>query len=312
MDLKNKTRPYRTVHDEYAEKFHRKVFKIALNGDFTCPNRDGTLGVGGCIFCSDSGSGEFGGNKTKSLKDQFEEVLTMMSKKWSDGAYIAYFQANSNTYAPVERLRELFEEALSLSKDIIGLSIATRPDCLPQETVDYLGELNHRTFLTVELGLQTIHDETAKLIHRGHDLSIFVDAVKRLREKRIDVVVHIINSLPHESKDQMIETIKFLNQLDIQGIKIHMLYILKDTPMARYYEQEVFHLMTLPEYVDVTVEQLRHLREDIVVHRLTGDAPRDELIAPLWSLKKFVVTNEIDKLMRSLGAYQGEYHDLHR
>lgn len=312
MDLKNKTRPYWTVHDEYAEKFHRKVFKIALNGDFTCPNRDGKVGVGGCIFCSDSGSGEFGGNKSKPLKDQFEEVLAMMSKKWSDGAYIAYFQANSNTYAPVEKLRELFEEALSLSKDIIGLSVATRPDCLPQEVVDYLGELNQRTFLTVELGLQTIHEKTAKLIHRGHDLNTFVDAVKRLREKKIDVVVHIINSLPHESKEQMIETIKFLNQLDIQGIKIHMLYILKDTPMAKYYEQEAFHLMTLQEYVDVTVEQLRHLRGDIVVHRLTGDAPRDELIAPLWSLKKFVVTNEIDKLMRSLGAYQGEYHDLHR
>lgn len=296
---------YYTLNDFYKNKFHSKVFKVALNGDFTCPNRDGSISHEGCIFCSESGSGDFAGNKYKTLAEQFEDIKNIMLKKWPEGKYIAYFQANTNTYGPIKKLRKLFYEALSLDENVIGISIATRPDCLPKEVLDLLEKLNAKTYLTVELGLQTIHKDSLDYINRGHDLDTFVTAVKELRKRNINVVVHIINGIPKETKEMMIDTVKLLNKLDIQGIKIHMLYVQKNTILEKIYEKEKFHLLTLEEYVDIVVSQLKILKDNIVVHRISGDAPRNQLIAPKWTLKKFVVSNEIDKLMRTKNIFQG-------
>jgi hypothetical protein len=308
MNFINKERPYYTVNDYYLEKFHEKVYKISLNGDFTCPNRDGTISSDGCIYCSESGSAEFGGNKLLPLKKQFEEVLEMMQKKWKSGKYIAYFQANTNTYGPIYKLKSLFEEALTLNDNIVGLSIATRPDCLSDEIIDYLADLNNRTFLTIEIGLQTIHESTARLINRGHTLQDFENAVVKLRKNGIHVVCHIINGLPSETKEMMMDTLHFINKQDIQGLKIHMLYVIKNTPLERYFIDHPFPILSLSEYTELVADQIEQLRPDIVLHRLTGDAMKEDLIVPLWTLKKFVVTNEIDKILRKRKTYQGYYY----
>jgi hypothetical protein len=305
MEWYEKARPYYTVNDFYREKFHSKVFKIALNGNFTCPNRDGTLSAKGCLFCSESGSGDFAGNPEKSLPEQFSDIKSIMKEKWPEGKYIAYFQANTNTYGPLSKLKALCETALRLDPDVVGISIATRPDCLPEDILDYLAELNTRTFLAVELGLQTIHPGSAVLINRGYELSVFERAVSELRRRGIHTVVHLINGLPGETKEMMIQSAEYLNHLDIQGIKIHMLYIAKNAPIAEYYALNPFPVLSLPEYVDVVADQVERIRETIVLYRLTGDAPRDLLIEPQWSMKKFVVTNEIDKEMRRRHSWQG-------
>ena len=312
MNLMNHEKHYNTLSNYYLYKYNKKVFKIALNGGFTCPNIDGTVATGGCTFCSFMGSGDFAGNKLEPLSVQFEKMKEMMHQKWEDGYYIAYFQANTNTHAPLERLKKLYEEAITLDPNIVLLSIGTRPDVLPQDVVDYLGKLNKRMPVQVELGLQTIHEKTSELINRAHDLACFDDAVKRLREKEIEVVVHIINGLPFETKEMMIDTLKHVNQLDIQGIKIHMLHLMEKTKMGYQYKKNPWKLMTLEEYVDVTIEQIGWLRKEIIIHRLTGDAPKEMLIAPNWTKKKFVVTNEIDKKMRALNLWQGDYYEKER
>ncbi len=295
---------YYTLDYFFKHKFNSKVFKVSLNAGFTCPNKDGTKGYGGCIYCSKLGSGDYAGNVNKSLIEQFNEVKDIMSKKWKNSKYIAYFQANSNTYAEVEDLKEKYESVLKLD-NVIGLSIATRPDCISNECLEYLKELNKRTYLTVELGLQTIHDKTSKLINRGHDLKCFTDMVNLLRKNNINVVVHIINGLPYETKEMMLETAKYLSKLDIQGIKIHMLHILKDTALAKMYENKPFHILSREEYVDIVISQLELLREDIVIHRITGDPNPLDLIEPTWLIKKFGVLNEIDKEMVKRNTYQG-------
>ncbi|MBN2696977.1 MAG: TIGR01212 family radical SAM protein, partial [Bacilli bacterium] len=253
----------------------------------------------------EKGSGDFAGDVSMTLEEQYIEIKAMMTKKWSSGKTIVYFQANTNTYAPVDKLRQIYDAALNLDPNIVGISIATRPDCLKDDVLKYLFELNKKTFLTVELGLQTIHPETAKLINRQHDLETFDQAVSRLRKGNIHVVAHIINGLPHETKDMMLETVAHLNKLDIQGLKIHMLYITRDTAIAKYLEKTNFKLLTLGEYVEIVADQIELLRPDIILYRLTGDAPKEDLIAPMWSLRKFVVTNEIDKLLRRRKTYQG-------
>lgn len=296
---------YYNVDFYYKDKYKSKVFKVALNGNFTCPNRDGKLSTKGCTFCSDLGSGDFAGNKNHSLQMQFKTVKDMMLLKWNSAKYIAYFQANTNTYAPISKLKDLFEQALLLDKDIVCLDIATRPDCISEETLNYLADLNTRTDVVVELGLQTMHDTTAEAINRGYKLDVFVEAVKRLRSKNIEVIVHIINGLPKETKEMMIETVKFLNNLDIQGIKIHSLYILKGSIIEKQFNNKEFEMLSLSEYVDIVCEQLAHLRDDIVIHRINGDAPRNLLVEPRWSLKKLVVMNEIDKEMKKRNYYQG-------
>lgn len=294
---------YHTLNYYLKNRFHEKVYKVSLNAGFTCPNIDGTKGYGGCIYCSKTGSGEFGGNINDDLITQFNKVKEVMDKKWH-GKYIAYFQARSNTYAPVNILKERYETILKLD-NVIGLFIATRCDCITDECLDYLTFLNKRTYLTIELGLQTIHESTSKLINRGHTLKEFTDTVKRLRERNIDVVVHIINGLPYETKEMMLETVKFVNTLDIQGIKIHMLNIIKDTPLETLYNKENFHVLTKEEYIDIVISELELLDSKIVIHRITADPDPKTLIEPTWLLKKTVLLNDIDKEMKRRNTYQG-------
>ncbi len=296
---------YYTLDYFYKHKFNSKVFKVSLNAGFSCPNKDGTKGYGGCIYCSKLGSGDYAGDKNESLIEQFNKVKEIMSHKWPNSKYIAYFQANTNTYAPVEILREKYESVMYL-ENVVGLNIATRPDAISDECLNYLEELNKKTYLTIELGLQTIHEETSKLINRGHDLKCFNDMLKKLRDRNINVVVHIINGLPYETKEMMLETARYLSSLDIQGIKIHMLHILSGTALANLYEKEHFHVLTREEYVDIVCSQLELLREDIVIHRITGDPNPDDLIEPKWLIKKFGVLNEIDKEMVKRDSYQGK------
>lgn len=295
---------YHTLNYHNKNKYHTKVFKVSLNAGFTCPNIDGTKGYGGCIYCSKSGSGEFGGNINDDLVTQFNEVKDTISKKWPNSKYIAYFQAHTNTYAKLEVLKEKYEQVLNLD-NVIGLAIATRCDSITDEVLEYLSELNKKTNLTIELGLQTIHEKTSLLINRGHTLNEFTNMVKKLQEKNIEVVVHIINGLPYETKEMMLETVKYLNDLKIDGIKIHMLNIVKDTPLEKLYKEEKFHLLSKDEYIDIVVSQLELLNEKIVIHRLTSDPDPKELVEPIWLIKKFVVLNDIDKEIKKRKTYQG-------
>ena len=301
----NTNKRYHTLDYYYKTKFGKKIAKISLNGGFTCPNKDGTKGVGGCIYCSKLGSGDYAGNPLKSLSNQFLEIKKIMDKKWQNTEYIAYFQANTNTYAPVNELKKKYEEVLNLDR-VVGINIATRADSITKECLDYLEELNARTFLNIELGLQTIHEKTNRLINRGETLEEFEKMVKKLRKRNINVIVHIINGLPYETKEMMLETIKYLNKLDIQGIKIHMLHIIKNTKLAEIYEKKHFHILTREEYVNIVCDQLELLREEIVINRITGDPNPEELIEPQWLIKKFGVLNEIDKEMKKRNAYQGD------
>ena len=301
----NTNKRYHTLDYYYKNKFHSKVFKVSLNAGFTCPNIDGTVGYGGCIYCSKSGSGEFAGKKEDSLKKQFDEIKNTMLNKWSHAKYIGYFQARTNTYADVNTLKSLYETVLSFD-NVIGLNIATRPDAISEECLDYLEKQNKKTYLTIELGLQTTNEKTAKLINRCHSLSCFEDMVKKLRKRNIDVVVHIINGLPYETKEDMLNTIKHLNKLDIQGIKIHMLSILKDTPLEKLYQEKHFKVLSKEEYIDIVVSQLEYLRPEIVIHRITGDPKLDDLVEPNWLVKKFCVLNDIDKEMVKRNTYQGK------
>ena len=300
----NSNKRYHTLDYYYKNRFHEKVFKVSLNAGFSCPNIDGKVGYGGCIYCSKSGSGEFAGNKEDSLEKQFKEIKEMMLKKWPKAKYIGYFQARTNTYAPVNELKKMYETILK-QDNVIGLNIATRPDSITDECLDYLEELNKKTYLTIELGLQTTNELTSKLINRCHTLECFENMVKKLRKRNIDVVVHIINGLPYETKEDMLNTVKYLNKLDIQGIKIHMLSITKNTPIEKMYKEEKFRLLTKEEYIDIVINQLELLREEIVIHRITGDPKLDDLIEPSWLTKKFCVLNDIDKEMVRRDTYQG-------
>lgn len=296
---------YYTLNYYYRKKYNSKVFKVSLNGGFTCPNRDGTVGTRGCIFCSRLGSGDFAGKKELDLVSQFNQVKDIMLKKWPDAKYIGYFQANTNTYASVDELKEKYETILKLD-NVVGLNIATRSDAISDEVLDYLTDLNKRCDLVVELGLQSIHEATLKLINRGHDLNNFYECFKRLKERDIKVVVHIINGLPYETKEMMIETAKYLNSIGIDGIKIHMLHIIKNTDLADMYEKEKFHVLTKEEYIDIVIDQLEYLNENIVINRITGDPVKEDLIEPKWLLKKFCVLNDIDKEMVRRDTYQGK------
>jgi len=296
---------YHTLNYFFKNKFNSKVYKVSLNGGFTCPNIDGTKGYGGCIYCSRTGSGEHGGNPNKSLTEQFYDVKKVVDKKWPNSKYIAYFQARTNTYAPLSILKEKYEEVLKID-NVIGLFIATRCDSITDNVLDYLEELSKRTFLTVELGLQTIHEKTSKLINRGHSLEEFDNMVEKLRDRNINVSVHIINGLPYETEGMMLETVRHLNSLDIQGIKIHMLNIVKDTPLENLYNKNKFHILSKEEYIDIVIKQLELLRPEIVIHRITADPDKDTLVEPSWLLKKFCVLNDIDKEMVKRDTYQGK------
>ena len=293
---------YHTLNYHYKNKYGKKTFKVSLNGNFSCPNKekDGH----GCIFCSRLGSGDFAGNKNDDLITQFNKVKKIMEQKWPNSYYIGYFQANTNTYAPLNELKEKYETILNLP-NVIGLNVATRSDAINKSCYDYLEELNKKTNLTIELGLQSIHEKTLKFINRGHDLANFKKAVKELQKRNIEVVVHIINGLPGETKEDMIETVKYLNKLKINGLKIHMLHIIKNTDLADYYEKHPLHILTEEEYIDIVISQLEYLDPKIVIHRITGDPKKEDLIAPTWLLKKFCVLNDIDKEMVKRNTYQG-------
>ena len=294
---------YNTLDNFYKSKFGCKVFKISLNANFSCPNVDGTLSDKGCLYCSKLGSGEFAGNCKDDLITQFNNIKNMMENKWK-GKYIGYFQARTNTYAPLNVLKEKYETILNLD-NVIGLSIATRCDSISEECYDYLEELSKKTYLTIEIGLQTIHDETSKLINRCHTLKQFEDCINELKKRNINVVVHIINGLPNETKEMMLETVKYLNKLNIDGIKIHMLSVLKNTNMEEYFKDNPFHILTKEEYIDIVCDQLELLDPNIVIHRITGDPKKEDLIEPNWLIKKFCVLNDIDKELRKRNSYQG-------
>lgn len=295
---------YHTYNYFLKNKYQQKIAKVSLNAGFTCPNRDGTSGLGGCIFCSDKGSGDFAGNVLDSLQKQFQNVSTIMRQKWPECKFIAYFQANTNTYGSIERLKKTFEPFIHYP-DVVGIAVATRPDCLSEEICDYLYELSLKCDLYIELGLQTVHDQTAQFINRGHDYQTFLTSIQRLRKRHLDICVHIINGLPYETHEMMLETAKAVGQLDIQALKIHNLFMLRNTVLHHIYQEKPFPLLSREEYISLVVEQLTYIPDNIVIERLTGDAPLQDLIEPQWSIKKVTLLNDIDKLMKEKDIYQG-------
>ncbi len=296
-------KPYYALDYYLREQFGEKIYKVALNAGMSCPNRDGTIGKGGCIFCSAGGSGDFAGDVHKSITEQIEQGIAGTAK-FHAGGYIAYFQAFTNTYAPVERLEAVFTEAIS-HEQVVLLSIATRPDCLSPEVIELLVHLNRQKPVWVELGLQTIHEETAACIRRGYPLGCFTEAVTALREAGIPVIVHVILGLPGESREQMLETITFLNRCDVQGVKLQLLHVLKGTDLAAEYRAGSFEVLSMEEYTTLVCDCIGHLRPDIVIHRITGDGPKDLLIAPLWSTAKRKVMNEIHHQLKVRNVTQG-------
>jgi radical SAM protein (TIGR01212 family) len=298
---------YHTWNYHLRQEFGHKVFKIALDGGFDCPNRDGTVAHGGCTFCSAAGSGDFAGNRVDSLEKQFNDIKTKMHTKWKDGKYMAYFQAFTNTHAPVSELREKYEVVLK-QDNVVGLSIATRPDCLPDDVVEYLAELNERTYLWVELGLQTVHETTANLINRAHDFPSYVEGVNKLRKHNIRVCSHVINGLPLETNDMMMETVRSISNLDVQGIKIHLLHLLKGTPMVKQYEKGMLEFLTFENYVSLVCDQLEILPPEMIIHRITGDGPIELMVGPMWSVNKWEVLNSIDAELQRRNSWQGKYY----
>lgn len=292
--------------NDYLRSIHgEKVMKLSIDGGFTCPNRDGRAGHGGCIFCSSHGSGDFAGSSVDPIHTQMAYNIDLLSNKWPNiNKYMAYFQSYSNTYAPLSELKQKFEDALSF-KNVVGLAIATRPDCLETDTLDYLAELNTRTHLWVELGLQTIHPETSDWINRGHDLQCFEDAVYALHSRGIDTVAHIILGLPGETTEHMLETARYIAKLPLQGVKIHMLHVVDNAPLGVYYKNQPFSLLTEDEYIALIGEILKILPKEFVIHRLTGDADHKHLIAPTWTIRKTNVLNHIHKYLKENEIFQG-------
>lgn len=299
---------YHSLDWELKHTFGEKIYKITLNGGMTCPNRDGRTGTGGCIFCSASGSGDFAGDASLSVTEQLARGKAELQKKRPIRSYIAYFQAFTNTYAPVEYLEKIFTEAIS-DPDVRILSIATRPDCLGRDVLELLARLNRIKPVWVELGLQTIHPKTAELIRRGYPLKTFDQAVSDLRAAGITVIVHVILFLPGETEEMMLQTLEYLNRAGIQGIKLQLLHILKGTDLARLYEAEPFHVPDMDEYIRLLGRCICMLRPDLVIHRLTGDGPKDLLTAPMWTGAKRTVLNNLHGYLKENDLWQGkEYH----
>lgn len=301
----NTNKRYHTFTYFLEQKFGRKVAKISLDAGFTCPNIDGSKGVGGCTYCSARGSGDFAGDQSLNLREQFEQVRQVMNQKWPDAVYIPYFQAHTNTYAPLEVLKEKFEEALSFP-DVMGLAIATRADCITDEIADYLGELAQRTYLEVELGLQSVHDVTGERINRCHSYADFLEGYQKLADRGINICVHIIDGLPGEDREMMLETARRLSHLKLHSIKIHLLHVIKGTVMEQQLAQGQFRLLTREEYVGIVCDQLELLPPQMVIQRVTGDGERESLVGPEWSLKKLCVMNEIDKELVRRNSFQGK------
>ena len=306
-------KPYRSLDWQLKTQFGEKVYKLALNGGMSCPNRDGKVGRGGCIFCSEGGSGDFAADGHLSVKEQIAIQKEALRHKKTARKYIAYFQAYTNTYAPADYLERIFTEAIE-DPEVVILSIATRPDCLPEDVLDLLARLNQQKPVWVELGLQTMHEESAQIIHRGYDLACFERAVSELRSREIDVIVHTILGLPGEGKEEVLRTIDYLNHMDIQGIKLQLLHILKGTQLGQIYleqkeGQEFISPMTMEAYIDLVIDCVEHLSPEITIHRLTGDGPKELLLAPMWSTRKRTVLNEIHKELKKRDAWQGKRYE---
>ncbi|WP_409228508.1 TIGR01212 family radical SAM protein [Gudongella sp. SC589] len=299
----NEGKRYNNLSGYLRETFGGKVAKLSIDGGFTCPNRDGHKGDRGCIFCGEMGAGEFA-SRLGPVQDQVDEQIRLLGNKWKTDKYIAYFQSFTNTYAPVERLKEVFEPVLGHPK-IVGIAIATRPDCLPEEVLDYLSQLNERTFVWIELGLQTIHEETAKLIRRGYPLETYEKAVEQLKERGIRTVTHLIVGLPHESREMILESARYVGETDTWGIKLHSLYIQRDTDLYTMFLERPFPLMTLKEYVETISEIISILPKEMVVHRITGDGDKSLLHEPKWSRDKLKVIASIDKRLKEMNILQG-------
>lgn len=297
-------KPYHSLDYELKKRFGEKLYKLSLNGGMTCPNRDGKVGTGGCIFCSQGGSGDFAGNRHDSISEQIEAQKALLRQKRPVQKYIAYFQAYTNTYAPIHYLEQIFTEAIS-RPEIAVLSIATRPDCLGPEVLQLLAQLNRIKPVWVELGLQTIHEDTAAFIRRGYKLPCFETAVENLRSLGLEVIVHTILGLPGEDESRILETMRYLNGRNIQGIKLQLLHILRHTDLALYYQEHPFHVFTMEEYLQLLIHCLECLSPDLVIHRLTGDGPKDLLIAPRWSSAKRTVLNTLHSEMKRQNTWQG-------
>ena len=295
------------LNDFLKEKFNEKIYKVSLDGGFTCPNRDGKVSRGGCIFCSENGSGDFTATKLKSIHAQIEEQINLVSKKYKGDKYIAYFQNFTNTYAEVSYLRKIYQEALSHEK-IVGLAIATRPDCLGDDVLELLAELNKKTFLWVELGLQTLNDDVAKYFNRAYETEIYKEASEKLNRLNIKFVTHIIIGLPKEENDDYLKTAIFAQNCGTWGIKLHLMYVVKNTPLEKLYLNGDLKVNTKEEYVEKVVNVLENISSEIVVHRLTGDGDRETLVAPLWSIKKIDVLNSIHKELKRRNTYQGKLY----
>lgn len=302
IDLDGKR--YNTLNAELKRVFGEKVAKISIDGGFSCPNRDGKVGFGGCIFCGEKGAGEFTSERGI-IKDQASEQVSIIKKKWKTDKFIVYFQNFTNTYAPIEKLKSLYEEALEIP-GVVGLAIATRPDCLDEEVMKYLSELNKRTFLWVELGLQSIHDKTSRFIRRGYPLEIYDKAISNLKIENIRIVTHLIIGLPYETREEIIQSIKYVGNTMTWGIKLHSLYIQRDTDLYKYFERNPFRILSKDEYVEIVTEGLMYLPKDFIIHRITGDADKNLLVEPKWSGDKLSVLAQIDSVMKEKDIYQGQ------
>lgn len=299
---------YNTLNDYYRQIFGEKIFKVPIDAGFDCPNRDGTVAHGGCTFCTVSGSGDAIVAPDAPIRDQFYKEIDFMHRKWPDvKKYLVYFQNFTNTHDTVDVIRERYEQAIN-ELGVVGINIGTRPDCLPDETIAYIAALSERMHVTVELGLQTTYDETSKIINRAHTYDLYVETVKRLRQlaPKVEIVSHLINGLPGETHDMMIENVRrCVTDNEIDGIKLHLLHLMTSTKMQRDYHEGRLKLLGMEEYVNIICDQLEIIPKNIIIHRITGDAPRDMLIGPMWSLKKWEVLNAIDQEMERRGSYQG-------
>jgi len=296
---------YNSFSEHLKRKFGGRVHKISVDAGFSCPNRDGTRDRPGCIFCDSSGSGAVGIDRRLGIGKQIELAKEVMTRKYKARRFLAYFQPFSNTWGDPATLRELYDQALAVP-EVVGLAVGTRPDCLPQPVLDLLAEYHRRTYFWLELGLQSIHDKTLARLNRGHDFATFLKSFQKAKSRGLRICVHVILGLPGESKADMMATADALAGLGIEGIKIHLLHILEGTPLARIFREEPFPVLTQEEYVELTVDILRRLPAATLIHRLTGDGPRDRLIAPLWSLNKWEVLNAIDAKLEVLSAHQGD------
>lgn len=296
---------YRSFSYEIKEIFGEKMIKLSLDGGFTCPNRDGTLGSKGCIFCGEEGAGEFAASRELDIKSQIESQKEIMAKKWSRGKYIAYFQSFTNTYSTYEDLEQKYNLAIS-QEGVVGLAIATRPDCLSEEVLDLLEEISKKTFLWIELGLQTTHEKTADFIRRGYALECYDEAIRQLSQRNIKVVTHLIFGLPGESREDVLSSVKYVANTNTWGVKFHSLYIQKGTDLHEYYKKNPFKIPSREEYISLIVDGIEHLPEHMVIHRLTGDGKRSLTVEPLWSLDKRKVLAGIDQELKRRNSYQGK------